>query len=1818
MAGIIITRHYFMHNRLISIIAIFFLLTGQILPGLAQGACVHTCASSVQPVCHHNWQPAANSSGSQPAHTHNWSGPSNNQSGQSQSTTASSKSSSSSSATAIRTGSSNSHSYQTGTHFWHNFFINTNLVNADLNSRFANQNLTANRPVHIWANMHPSNNRSAPSINLDLSSATQNMTAGHLLHNGTAIINVGGVLLKVNSNTQLTSAEYLALKEILSTGQQSLLLSAEGAANGGSVVIGSHLSQELSSLVIPQGVTVIDLTRSGTLNLGGNITDNGSLYIESKNSLLSSLTVNANNISVQGQGILSDIIPAGTLSSVNNGHGNFDSNLNLNLDAVNSVTNAGTIFSTGSLGLTAGSGNITNSGSVISSNGSINVKGAETINVNGTGGLFQATNGNINFRNSSYTGNGNININGGNYLSQNLNLYSGTGAITGNLGQVSGALSTYANAAHVLADTSNLILGNNTINGDPTYASPGNISINGNITASESIAILAGGNITDNGNAIYISTTDSGGNITLIAGATLSGLSGTNTNANLTPSSLSANATVGFSSSYGGNISLTGGGLAPTGGSGTGTALINTSSTSNAGGTVTLIAYSNSGSTGYINIAAAGTGGNSAYSINTASTTGNGGAVTIVAGAPSGTAITTDSIATAGAGGATSGAVNIYTTQPTNSFSATFASNGSTGFSLSPASIIGSNTPQIAQMKTGNIITVGYGGTGNGGAGGAGASITLQGGGNIQTGNLLSYGGGGSGGNFGTNGGNGGSAGAISVTSNGGNITVSGETNASGGGGGGANGNNGGTGGSQATILLSAPFGSVTSGNIFSYAGGSGGAGSSLVQPSGGGGSFGGGGGGGGGLYAGAGGGAGAASGGGGGAGGSYTGGGGGGFYGGGTAGIGTGNGTAGSALTSLTYGSGQSGGTGATDVLGGGAGGAPSGSGSTQLAGGGIGAGNPAGGNGVAAGHSDTTGGTLTVYYITSHTLGTLVVGTTNLNQTAPLSSLDLTTSTVQLEITALVNAGISGISGTYSDLTISSSVSSTYVTLNSLTAFNVPNGDILIFTGFTNGSPVITTNITNTSTTTQAIVGGSVSFTNSNNSVAAMTVTSTQAGPAMLVNNTGTLTSDKQLTLISPTIQNNGAVSATTTLSATSNNGSISGSGSFSSSSITLTATNGSIGSSGTPMKVNNGGNGITLLYASAASGSVYLTDTAHENIILSNQSTSGVSTANSTFSLSAYGNIYGAPNNTSTGLTIQAPTILLSSSNGNIAQDSINTFDALQISGGGGGVTLYATAPTGSVAISDNFSENITLSTADTFGASVTATQFVIDATGSVYSSDTQLAIQSPLVAISSGANVAANSSHNPLLISGNGSGTEIEIYAGSGSVYLADTTHEAVTIATLNQAGFATTAGSVFSLNAYGNINATDSSQAIQAPTILLVSTNGNIATSGTTPLSVANNGSGITSLYASAASGNVYLTDTTSESVTLSTAATHGTSSTNGTFSLSTSGSILEDTPGSTAINSPIIILAAGSGTIGSLNIATANITFNTTGAVTLVDSTALTNNGISTGSNVSLTDSANGGMTLTNNITATGTLSLVNSGTNSPISINGTVSGTVVTVTATGSGAINGGTISGSTSATLSSASGGISSTIQTPHITFNTTGDVNLDDHTNITGNGVSTGGNVTLSEHNGGSIAITNTITATGTLNIGTDNNNDSCSIAFGASVSGTADTFSVGGSGNVTQSAGTVTGTTSINFSSYSNSNGLASGSIGPMNIATPHIAFYTVGNVTLTDSTALTGNSSSLGGTISITDTAGGGMSLTNNITAAGALSLITSGSSLTTA
>lgn len=566
----------------------------------------------------------------------------------------------------------------------------------------------------------------------------------------------------------------------------------------------------------------------------------------------------------------------------------------LNLNAGNSVINAlpdgvngpaPIIRAVNSVNLNLGSGTLVNGGLISSLSDNINISGktADTnIIISGSQGSFLANSGDINIRSSLYSGSANVTIAGGDYFSRNLNIFSGTGEVAASLGQISGNLNTVAGVQHFNARSSVLNLGNNCISGDPTYVNfGGDININGIVSngADANLAIIAAGNIYATGPGALIDThssTGSAGNIYLIAGANLSdnaSANGGNNPAGITLPSGSYNITTG---SVGVHFDLIGSGGDIDLSAATGDPVINSSSSAGSGGNVTILAFAGSSGGGHVKLAS-NTGINSSSSFSG----GSGGSVSIIAEANDANAITIGAINGGAPSTGAGAAINLVTAKPAatgphlafdskgtpiyaaiitdaasytiSNMSAEISSGAVTGASqlrlsaggnltlnsdvLMPSGYVVLNS-KAGSISTNNIDVSGRGGTGSGAPASGGGTIILQtsagpGSGDITTGSLRAYGGGGSGAAsyqfWGAGGANGG---PITVTAEAASITVTGEVNNSGGGGG-AYGAGGGAGG---PISLSAATALTIDGPLLSAGGGGGGSIS-------GGGSFGGGGG---------------------------------------------------------------------------------------------------------------------------------------------------------------------------------------------------------------------------------------------------------------------------------------------------------------------------------------------------------------------------------------------------------------------------------------------------------------------------------------------------------------------------------------------------------------------------------------------------------------------------------------------------------------------------------------------------------------------------------------------------------------------------------------------------------------------------------------------------------------------------------------------------------------------------------------------------------------------------------------------------------------
>lgn len=279
---------------------------------------------------------------------------------------------------------------------------------------------------------HP-NGGVTPPINLDLSSSERNLTAAHLVGSEPVNITVGGNSVAVTGQTTLTPAERLAVYQVVSTGVQSIALGSNGTATGGTLIMGARFSDFVSSLTVPQGVTVLfDAAKNPTMNLLGNLSNAGAIYAYSTNTQVNSASLSALNITNQTGAVLSSVLPATLTSNI----ANLNSATNLNLSAVQNIINAGTISSSGNLSLIAGNSIINgivssnNSVPIMQAIGALNMQAANIVN----DGLIASLANNLNFSTATLTNSGMIQSLAGSAAIENL--LGTTLAVTNNLGQI--------------------------------------------------------------------------------------------------------------------------------------------------------------------------------------------------------------------------------------------------------------------------------------------------------------------------------------------------------------------------------------------------------------------------------------------------------------------------------------------------------------------------------------------------------------------------------------------------------------------------------------------------------------------------------------------------------------------------------------------------------------------------------------------------------------------------------------------------------------------------------------------------------------------------------------------------------------------------------------------------------------------------------------------------------------------------------------------------------------------------------------------------------------------------------------------------------------------------------------------------------------------------------------------------------------------------------------------------------------------------------------------------------------------------------------
>lgn len=543
-------------------------------------------------------------------------------------------------------------------------------------------------------------------LDIDLTSATRNISLGKNLFGGlqSVTINTDSGAKTVSAGSLVSAAEYIAVKQILAGGGQQLTIDKNGRATSGSVdldaITGTNDIMRAATYVNARGVTTTgDFSKRSEFKLLGDLNNFGTVVAE------------AGSLNARAGAIRAD--------DINNFSGaTITSNIDLTLDASGAFTNRGTIHSSGALTITA-DGSVSNSGSISASsdlqinsstvrnggqfssvNGNVNFNAPQdlALTINNKGGAISALNGAINLRDSHFAGTSNTLLTGhGDLFSKELNINAGQGTAWVEANELTGSINQTGSAAHVIASTDLMTIGNVCLTGDPTYFNTaGSILINDDVIVSEKLVIAAAGNIASQGTLNIVAGNNSQGfDITMIAGADFKNTGGGNR------SVLPGDGTGTGAIRLTGKSSKTGGSIVLFPNTQVSSRALNSSGAKN-GGDVQLFAFSGKGIDGIpagivdFQHASISTGGNGA---------GTNGDLLIVAGAKSaalGIGVITGQISTSGGSGA-GGDITIVTAEPTVSVPGATVTYDQNGNRTSAAELVASGK----LVKKGSIAILG-------------------------------------------------------------------------------------------------------------------------------------------------------------------------------------------------------------------------------------------------------------------------------------------------------------------------------------------------------------------------------------------------------------------------------------------------------------------------------------------------------------------------------------------------------------------------------------------------------------------------------------------------------------------------------------------------------------------------------------------------------------------------------------------------------------------------------------------------------------------------------------------------------------------------------------------------------------------------------------------------------------------------------------------------------------------------------------------------------------------------------------------------------
>lgn len=479
----------------------------------------------------------------------------------------------------------------------------------------------------------------------------------------------GGTTHTINPGDMLTAAQLEAVQNIMSGANQGVLLGSQGQAIGGLISLAPNNIAGGENLIVPNSVSLglLGFDSSNPFNAGGSSSISGSVYaLQNAPNLTSVLNFGSLNISTSG-------LLTGNMGDLLGLSGWYSSNILLNVTS--NLVNAGTISSPGNLAINAGMidnsgliaaqtgnlnmiasmGQIANTGALTAALGNININSGANLALMNNSGLIQALNGQINIGDITNESTRNLTITGGDLISKELNLYAGQGLVDVAVGELQGQVSSHARDLHLSAATDNLVLGDIHCLGDPLFYNTGNITIGGSQTFGEVLSIVATGNITATSGGTFVLQAGDGTqgyNINLVAGVTITPTL-PNTTSSTVPGTPATNGITVGTGGTGGDIDFS-------------TASVTLSSrpttidgSNRNAGNILLAAFTNNAGNAGGHILLSNTSVLDARSDGT----GTNGTVTLIAGAASGTAITTGSILTNN--GTNGGAVAISVAPPT-------------------------------------------------------------------------------------------------------------------------------------------------------------------------------------------------------------------------------------------------------------------------------------------------------------------------------------------------------------------------------------------------------------------------------------------------------------------------------------------------------------------------------------------------------------------------------------------------------------------------------------------------------------------------------------------------------------------------------------------------------------------------------------------------------------------------------------------------------------------------------------------------------------------------------------------------------------------------------------------------------------------------------------------------------------------------------------------------------------------------------------------------------------------------------------------------